>query len=989
MSRRLGLLALAVVLAGWAEPASAQQQDTALTREQRIRERLRSLSPLIRPDTVAADSTVAADTADSRPEVSFEPDAAGREVVAGVSAVSRDSLMQALMRLSGYVSTEYKGDTATYAADSSRLVLLGAAEVVRDGQHITADTSLIYYDKLAYACAYGSPVVSGGSADSPVQSDSLCYDVEHDVGVALGASTEVSEGAVWYVTGDLVTVGERVYSHSAIFTDCALEEPHYHFGAGQMKVLKNNVMVARNVTLKFGDVPVFWLPFFMQSLSQGRRSGLLFPRFGINDIARNSSRYSRSIEDVGFYWAISDHLGAVAALDWKSDNFTSLRGSFDYRFIDKFLSGGLTFRQYWPEAGPKTFTVAAQNSWQPDERTGLTSSINYARSSQFIAERATDPRELNQSIASAANLNRRFDWGSMSLGGSRNQDISTGLVRMTLPSVNLTLSPLTLFPALPGESKWYNNVTWSGGGQATRRTTGIEEALARPSQQSDRELSGNVRSSFSMGRFSWAQGFDMRERIVDARGFDNDTTADLPGREERTGNWSTSFSYQQPLIATTSLTPSLSLSGQLARDSLDGSMVSGPTRMNFGASLNTALFGFYPGFGPFEAVRHRLSPTFSYSYSPAPTVTDLQRRVFGVTEVSEQNGVTIGVSQTFEAKFKAGREPTRTGPVVPQSRADSLALLPDDSLAMLPDSLRALADSARAANPDLLEPPDTTRGPRRRETGQKIMLLSISTSSFVYDFVRAREDGQGLRTQSVTNNLQSELLPGFQLTLTHDLFRTVQPDDPGSPLFPNLPGSGLSMVRPRPSREFAPHLSGVNANFSINSDSWIARLFRRSSDGEAADSTSPGPEDELGDEEEFDLVRGGDQRLIGGRREVEQAPMTPVGTWNASFTYSLSRPRVLQGPSLESQMITANLRFQPTVNWSVSWNTGYSLTQREFSSHVLTLSRRLHDFDANFDFYKAQNGNFSFQFRVQLRANPDMKFDYEQRDLPALDSRFR
>jgi hypothetical protein len=28
---------------------------------------------------------------------------------------------------------------------------------------------------------------------------------------------------------------------------------------------------------------------------------------------------------------------------------------------------------------------------------------------------------------------------------------------------------------------------------------------------------------------------------------------------------------------------------------------------------------------------------------------------------------------------------------------------------------------------------------------------------------------------------------------------------------------------------------------------------------------------------------------------------------------------------------------------------------------------------------KAQNGNFSFQFRVSLRANPDIKFDYNQR----------
>ena len=60
-------------------------------------------------------------------------------------------------------------------------------------------------------------------------------------------------------------------------------------------------------------------------------------------------------------------------------------------------------------------------------------------------------------------------------------------------------------------------------------------------------------------------------------------------------------------------------------------------------------------------------------------------------------------------------------------------------------------------------------------------------------------------------------------------------------------------------------------------------------------------------------------------------------------------------------------------------------TRGEFTDHALTFTRQLHDFDANFDFFKAQNGNFSFQFRVHLRANPDLKIDYEQRDLPSLE----
>jgi hypothetical protein len=97
------------------------------------------------------------------------------------------------------------------------------------------------------------------------------------------------------------------------------------------------------------------------------------------------------------------------------------------------------------------------------------------------------------------------------------------------------------------------------------------------------------------------------------------------------------------------------------------------------------------------------------------------------------------------------------------------------------------------------------------------------------------------------------------------------------------------------------------------------------------------------------------------------------------------RPRPVEGANGfsagENQMLTGSLSFQPTLNWNVQWNTGYNFSQGEFTDHILTLTRQLHDWDANFDFVKTQTGNFSFQFRVHLRANPDIKLDYEQRDL--------
>jgi hypothetical protein len=988
------VLAMAALLS--AAPVAAQnrqeqqRQDTTKTREQLIRERLRSLGPIVKPDS-AADTTVIDSLNPPPQQVRFEPreGAQGREAITGLTDVRRDSIMERLLELSGYIPTEYKGDAARYQADSARLDLRGNAEVVTRGQRVTADSSIVYQERLSFTCAYGSPVVSGAGVDSPIQSDSLCYDLTRNVGVARGARTEVSQGAVWYVSGDLVTINNSVYSHDAVFTDCSEEEPHYHFGAGRMKVLPNNVMVARDVTLRFADVPVFWLPFFVQSLSQGRRSGILFPRFGINDIARTNARYSRRIEDVGFYWAINDYLGAEVALDWQSDNWTGLRGSFDYRFLRNFFEGAVTFRRFWRVEGRRDFTLATRNGWQPDERTRISIDANYATSTEFIRTRSYDPRELNQSIDSNLGLNRRFDWGSVSMGATRQQFLNDGSVRTT-PSVNLSLNSITLFRALPGEERWFSNATWTGSAQARLQRRDIDEGQARFDLQDDNELSANFSNSFTLGKFSLSQGFQLTDRELAARSFDEDTVEDLAQRIERRAEWNASLSFQQRLIGTTSFTPGLRMAGQIARDSTDGSMISGPTRIDFNASLNTDLFAFLPGAGPFERVRHRLSPNISYSYSPEPTVTPRQELVFGRSTLREQNRISIGLSQTFEAKFKPGRGPQARaqrgiGTPADSLRADSLRAAGDtlaaDSImrALVADTLRA--DTLAAAQ-------DTSTGPRRRETGEKITLLSISTDALVYDFVQAREENRGIQTLTIGNNIQSDLLRGLQFSFTHDLFRTL-PLDPPDPTDPTDPVDPPSNTPVQPDREFAPHLSRVSASFSLNSDSWIARVLGLGARNPSAQrDTLTQQQEDTGAGPAIDRTES-EQGLIGTRRRgiTTSPPPSSVGTWNASFSYSLERPRETSGlfGARENQMLTGNISYQATENWSLHWNTGFSFTQGEFTDHALTLTRRLHDFDANFDFYKAQNGNFSFQFRVHLRANPDLKLDYEQRDLPALD----
>lgn len=932
----------------FALPAAAQeqpQQEKPKTARETVLDKLKRLGEQAKLDSLRASGDTAAFNAllrerDSTQVGSTAPDeqlSKGRRSPA--PELSRDSLMRQLARLPGFTSTEYKGISALFNADTGTLRLQAnpdeKAVVVREGQTMTADSLLTFNQNTAIVCAYGRPILSGEGAEAPVESEQVCYNTNNRLGVALNATTTVTEGAAWRIrANELYTKGIDVYGHRGIFTDCNLEVPHYHFSAGQVKVVNNDIMVARDVTLNFGDVPVFWLPFMVQSMKQGRRSGILMPEFQINDIVRRNSRYNRKVDNIGFYWAMNEYMGSKIAFGWYASNYTRLEAGYDFTFLQHFLRGNATVNRYWRDDGSKELTVAASSNWEPDERTRLNANVSYASSSQFISEFSFDPRELNRSIRSSAGVNRRFGWGSLNLSADRSQQLSDNSVTMTLPSATLDLTSITLFPTM-GEGSWYNNGSWQGNASFSRNTRRFEHTIERPNGRDEDLSEMRANSSFTLGKLSWSQNFNRRESQRLERPA-LDTLPELPGEVQEALDWTTSLGYTQRLISTSTFTPSVTMRGNMVRSPVTGGeLVSSPARIDAGAQLKLDLFGFWPGVGSIERIRHHISPSISYSYSPAPASTPRLDSIFGLGNTREQNALRLGFSQTFEGKFRE----------------------------------KESADSTDAEDESVSDDPTK---PRRIKQGQKVTILSISTDAVAYDFAERKRGGFGFQTTQISNSINSDLLRGLQLSVTHDLFEPV-------PLAEGAPAGT------RQERKFSPHLTRLSANFSLNANSWIFRMlgFGTGEDAPVATGSTETPAPEQ--PEAGTTGDRGSLGLIGNRPEPTAASLRgPVGSWSTSFSYTLDRPRSIgtsgtRGP-LGNSMLNATVTFQPTELWNVSWQTGYSFSAGAFTDHFLTLTRSLHDWDANFDFVRAQNGNFSFQFRVALRANNDLKFDYHQRD---------
>ena len=960
-----------------------QSQERVDSTELRVRQRLEALGrpPGTFPDSAALDSA----------RVSRRGSARG----GAPPLMAGDSLVSELMdALEGYDRTSYEAKRTEFLASRQELFLHAdstvRASIMRpDGLRLSAD-SLIYYDQTTQILqGDGEPTYTPAEGD-PVDSRKLVFDTRGRIGSAFDARSKYAQGGTtWNVNGDLPLVtGSLAYGDHARFTSCNLETPHYHFEAGQLKIDNGNVLVARSVKLYFADVPVFWLPFVFQSLSGGRASGILAPRFSVNDIVRTGGNYRRRVSNVGFYWSINDYMDATTALDWFDDNYTAITGNLRYRWLRQFLDGSLSYRQFFRAEGGKEMSLDASSRWEMSERSRFDLSAQYATSTSFVRRNSFDPREVTGQIRSQGGFSRRFDWGSLNVSADRSQSLSDDRVDMSLPRIGLSLSPITLFAAPTARASWYNNVAWGGSAQFSRRSSDRpppEEGFSF-SKADIGDLNTSVTSNFTMGRFSLAQSLRLsRGTVMDVP---TDSLVFFPGMVEEEGmpafltslgqaalgaeegsvtdisttdlTWSTSINYQQTLIGTTTLTPRLSINGQMRRAdtvAVAQSFVAAPTRVAFGAALKADLYGFYGGIAGFEAVRHKLTPSITYDWSPEIMPTELQQQVFGTRALQPKSVFSITLNQTWE-----GKRPETVGEQ-PEPEFLPLDTIPADS-AMVADSLAMAQQLARL--PQL--PSAEERGLQRAPRSQIMNLLSIRTSAVRYDFVEADSVDSflaGFQNTTLQNQISSDFLRGLSITMTHDLFEDVA-----------VEGGDDATTE----RKFKPHLSQLNFGFSLNSRSTVLRWLGLGGGDESQssavdDSLDPALEDPFATTSVTD-----ETTILPGRatnQAVQQARRSRGAGWNANLSYALTRPRL--GGTGVSEIVNVNFRMAPTNAWEMSWSTAYDLEASQFNDHRIRLTRDLHRWQAHFDFLKTSTGNWTFRFEVSLLDNRDLHFDYEQR----------
>ena len=915
-----------------------------------------------------------------------------------------DSVMEALLRRPGYSVTRYEGQTVAYDAVTRALAIAASAarraQVERDGQHVGTDSLIVYRDDQDRVDVSGNFRITPGGGQPPIAGRGTAgYDLVERAGRLTNARVTVEEsGERWFIESDIGKmmqgdsargISPRFYGVGGTLTSCEDSVPDYHFRLKEIKRTERT-LVARPAVMYLKDIPVLWLPFVFQDIRPGRRSGVLPPRFGFSDIVRNNPTYRRHIENIGYYWSISDYMDAAGWLDWRSSaggdsidpGWYRFNTEFKYNWLSRFLSGRLAGA--YERIGDGDDNLAL--SWGHQQRFGrersFSSDVNYVTSTRIQRQNAFNPAAALATIRSTFRYSDKIGPMSLQLGGDRTQSPGRQQVNQTIPSLSLNTSPIEIAPWLvwtPSFSfRETQNLRIDQPGtfmfDYTRRPDGTLDSTRLKRNQYERSIGFDT--PLRIFGLDFRNGITIRDVYRDYPelvrvypGADSSRREDRVFRETflTTVDWNPTFTLPPFFQNRFKLTPSVGIQNVdpgpfwVRSEVSGGKFVSQSKRLVYGLSAAPTVYGMFPGFGPFSRIRHSVSPTLTYNYAPSKQVSRefleaTGRFHQGYLGSYAQNAVSLGLSQLFEAK-------------------------------------------ARSV--------DTTAG----TAGNKIKLLSAQFTPLTYDFERARVVGRslaGLTTENFGTQLTSDLLPGFNLALDYSLFQ----------------GSTLSDTA-----EFDPFLTRVTSSFRIGQEenpfAIITRLF-----GRAVPDRSPHPQPagRLGrTEQEQALARQlASQPVAGQASRSTQFLVPPTRGWEASINFSTTRARRPRGGNVidhdprsqceayrlidplaydrclaqtgtgayeqpiqggfgapfihvpNQTSMSGTVGFELTQHWAANWQTSYDFERSQFASHVVSLQRDLHDFRATFGFTQSPNGNFAFTFFIALKPQPELKLDYSR-----------
>jgi LptD protein len=599
-------------------------------------------------------------------------------------------------------------DSLIFDNANNLIYLYGAAYVNYKKMKLTADYIVIDLKKNI-ATAEPSVDTAGKQRGIPNFDDGsqklsmkkLGYNFKTKKGVAYDVTTKYNDAFVHggkskFVGGseDSTKKSDVAYSTNAIFTTCSSDHPHFGILSSKQKVIPNKLIVVGPSRLIIGDVPTpLWLPFAAFPLTQGKKTGLIFPRdYEYNDI------WGFGLRNLGWYFPINDNYDVTLQGDiyvkgnWgvrvngRYNRLYKSSGSLELGYANNLIeieaekvsqpSWNIRWSHQQDSKAHPTFNFSANvnisgNSSKTSVRPGYNGNYQSTVNNDF--KNATTSQ-----FSSSVSFSKTFPGKPYSLSGSflHSQNVATREVTMELP--NLDFQMQTIFPfkikKRVGEEKWFEKVALQYR-SSLRNSITTKDSLQFSSKVFDNMRFGIKHEASTNITFNLFKYFNLSPSI-------NYREDWLTQEVQKTFNKSYLRTRIDTLRNPKDSTDFTTRLDTLQYGKIDTNYLGGFKRVNqfsIGASLSTRVFGTIQfKKGALRGIRHTMTPSIGFNYSPnyrryegdslqtdyrTPQFKQIYNRyenaIFGAPSTGgEQAALTYNLTNLFEMKTFSKKDST-------------------------------------------------------------------------------------------------------------------------------------------------------------------------------------------------------------------------------------------------------------------------------------------------------------------------------------------
>ncbi len=540
---------------------------------------------------------------------------------------------------SGVDTIEYRAVDLVYDVDKSTFNLNNSAQLRYRTATLDADT--IWFDQEnSVLAASGDPVLRETKNPS-LSGMRLKYNMKSRIGEIYYATTyqdnqqlngmevrRLPDQRIQIARGDFSTCNDSTHQH-------------FYFYGRRMVVKPKETITARPVVLNIADVPVAVLPMIVAPLKSGRKSGLLTPKFGGDQVQ------GYYMSNIGFYYAPNDYWDATVKgdiIEGEEARFerSTLTGEARYK-LRYVLDGNISYTSYLEEfdvanSGYDIGFTHNQNL-TPDGKHTLSGSGSFVSSRSVRKDNALDAETiLNQQANAQMTYSGKFGTNkSLTVKVRQDHNLVTDMMQREIPDIQYRMSgPLFNFDVDEDEEAYDDNSFVSYLEKFNYNFNNRFNFYTVRAQDTVNEVDTTAKYVGYTGTYS----LDYSMRVL--------RVINLTPRASFTGFW-TGTSWRNPedsLIYRkrfVSLDPEHHTYGEAAYNH------------DYSVTADTKLYGIWvPEIGRFTGVRHVLSPSVSYTYAPEiDTVrTFAPHPLLGQTPYQiEQKTVGFGLSNDFDIKY--------------------------------------------------------------------------------------------------------------------------------------------------------------------------------------------------------------------------------------------------------------------------------------------------------------------------------------------------